>query len=416
MTETSETLQTYLVGGAVRDRLLGYPYSEKDWVVVGATPAYMAELGFTPVGKDFPVFLHPHTKEEYALARTERKTAPGYSGFSFHCAPDVTLEEDLIRRDLTINAMAESSTGELIDPYGGHSDIQRKTLRHVSAAFSEDPVRILRVARFAARYHHLGFTIAPETLSLMKQMVASGEADHLVAERVWKEFDRALSERHPDVFIATLQQCGALAAVMPELDALFGVPQPPQHHPEVDTGLHSLLVLQQACILSNDTPVRFAALMHDLGKGLTPREQWPRHIGHEHTGLKPIKELCQRLAVPNDCRDLALIAAEFHTHCHRAFELKPSTLLKLFKQTDAYRKPERFQQFLLVCQADSRGRTGFENRDYPQSHYLAQALQTAKNVNVKALVSQGFKGADLGEAIEQERLGLLQQFKQEHTQ
>ncbi|WP_020208083.1 multifunctional CCA addition/repair protein [Gilvimarinus chinensis] len=416
MTDTSDNLQTYLVGGAVRDRLLDYPFTEKDWVVIGATPARMTEMGFTPVGKDFPVFLHPHTKEEYALARTERKTAPGYAGFSFYCSPEVTLEEDLRRRDLTINAIAESSTGELIDPYGGARDIQHKTLRHVSEAFTEDPVRILRVARFAARYHHLGFTIAAETLSLIKQMVTSGEADHLVAERVWKEFDRALRERHPEVFIATLQQCGALAVVMPELAALFGVPQPPQHHPEIDTGLHSLLVLQQACLLSNDTPVRFAALMHDLGKGLTPREQWPRHIGHEHTGLKPIKQLCQRLAVPNDCRDLALMAAEFHTHCHRAFELKPSTLLKLFKQTDAYRKPERFKQFLLVCQADSQGRTGFENREYPQSHYLAQALQTAKNVNVKALVNQGFKGAELGEAIEQERLGLLQQFKQEHTQ
>ncbi|UTF59787.1 multifunctional CCA addition/repair protein [Gilvimarinus sp. DA14] len=408
-------MQIYLVGGAVRDRLLGYPYSEQDWVVVGATPAQMAELGYTPVGKDFPVFLHPDSKEEYALARTERKTSPGYGGFSFHCAPNITLEEDLVRRDLTINAMAMNEAGELIDPHGGARDLREKTLRHVSSAFSEDPVRILRVARFAARYHHLGFTVAEPTMALMAQMVSSGEADHLVAERVWKEFQRALGERHPDVFITTLRQCGALAVVMPELDTLFGLPQPPKHHPEVDTGVHSLMVLQQACELSDDVSVRFAALMHDLGKGLTPKDEWPRHIGHETRGIAPIKQLCQRLAVPNDCRDLALLAAQFHTHCHRAFELKPATLLKLFKQTDAYRKPKRFHQFLLTCKADSRGRTGFTKHDYPQSQYLAEALNVAQQVDIQALVKQGYQGGELGEAIEAERLRLLQDFKQEQS-
>ncbi|MCP8899413.1 multifunctional CCA addition/repair protein [Gilvimarinus xylanilyticus] len=411
---TPADFQTYLVGGAVRDRLLGYPFSEKDWVVVGATPEQMTDQGYSPVGKDFPVFLHPVTKEEYALARTERKTAPGYTGFSFYCAPSVTLEDDLSRRDLTINAIAQSECGELIDPYGGEQDLKHRLLRHVSPAFSEDPVRILRVARFAARYHHLGFTVADSTMALMREMVQAGEANHLVAERVWKELARALGEQNPEVFVQVLRDCGALDKVMPELDALFGVPQRAEHHPEIDTGIHCLMVLQQACKLTDSVAVRFAALMHDLGKGVTPKDVLPRHIGHEVKSLPLVKALCQRLAVPNDCRDLALITAEFHTHCHRALELKPSTVQKLFKRTDAYRKPERFNQFLLACEADSRGRTGFENRDYPQPDYLRTALEAVKEIDIQALIQQGYQGAELGQAIEQTRIKILQQVKQDY--
>ncbi|WP_339615880.1 multifunctional CCA addition/repair protein [uncultured Gilvimarinus sp.] len=406
-------MQVYLVGGAVRDKLLGYPYHERDWVVVGATPEAMLAQGFTPVGKDFPVFLHPNTKEEYALARTERKTAPGYTGFAFHASPDVSLEDDLIRRDLTINAIAEDEQGRLFDPFNGAQDIRDKKLRHVSDAFSEDPVRILRTARFAARYHHLGFTVAESTMALMHAMVEDGEADHLVAERAWKEMSRALGERNPEVFFTLLKTCGALAKILPELNRLFGVPQPPEHHPEIDTGEHSLMVLQQACRLSTDTCVRFAALVHDLGKGETPPDKWPRHINHEQLGLPLIKALCKRLAVPNDCRDLALLAAQFHTHVHRAFELRPATVLKLLKQTDALRRPERFAQLLLTCEADSRGRTGFEARDYPQPGYLHRALELCQTVDVKALVAKGYQGAELGAAIDAERLQKLDALKQQ---
>ncbi|MDO6747470.1 multifunctional CCA addition/repair protein [Gilvimarinus sp. 1_MG-2023] len=407
-------MQTFLVGGAVRDQLLGYPYSEQDWVVVGATPEAMQQLGFTPVGKDFPVFLHPESKEEYALARTERKSGQGYTGFQFHCAPDISLEQDLIRRDLTINAIAKSESGELIDPYGGAQDIQQKVLRHVSAAFTEDPVRILRVARFAARYHHLGFTVASETQALMREMVEQGEADHLVAERVWKEMSRALEEKNPEVFIQTLKDCGALAKVLPELDALFGVPQPAQHHPEIDTGIHSLMVLQQASLLSDSSIVRFAALMHDLGKGVTPQDQWPRHHGHEKSGLSLIKALCRRLAVPNEHRDLALLVCEFHTHVHRALELKAATVNKLFKRLDVLRRPERIEPFLLACTADSRGRTGFETRPYPQADFLRGALMAASNVAPKNLIAAGYSGAELGKQLEQKRLQAIQHFQ--HTQ
>jgi tRNA nucleotidyltransferase (CCA-adding enzyme) len=406
-------MQVYLVGGAVRDTLLGYPYHERDWVVVGATPEAMQAQGYTPVGKDFPVFLHPDTKEEYALARTERSTAPGYTGFAFHASPEVSLEDDLIRRDLTINAIAQDSQGQVFDPFNGVQDIKAKKLRHVSQAFSEDPVRILRLARFAARYHHLGFTVAAPTMALMQRMVAQGEADHLVAERVWKEMSRALGERNPEVFVTVLRECGALAKILPELDRLFGIPQPPEHHPEVDTGEHTLMVLQQACLLSQATEVRFAALMHDLGKAETPPDNWPRHINHEQLGLPVIKTLCQRLAVPNDCRDLALLAAQHHTNVHRAFELRPATVLKLIKQTDALRRPERFRQLLLVCQADSRGRTGFEKRDYPQQTYLQKALSACQNVDVKALVARGLQGAELGAAIDAQRLQQLKQLTQE---
>ncbi|WP_339897128.1 multifunctional CCA addition/repair protein [uncultured Gilvimarinus sp.] len=406
-------MQVYLVGGAVRDKLLGYPFHERDWVVVGATPEAMLEQGFTPVGKDFPVFLHPHSKEEYALARTERKTAPGYTGFSFYASPEVSLEDDLIRRDLTINAIAEDEHGTLCDPFNGAQDIRDKKLRHVSDAFSEDPVRILRTARFAARYHHLGFTVAENTNALMSDMVTNGEVDHLVAERVWKEMSRALDERHPEVFFQVLRQCGALAKILPELEQLFGVPQPAKHHPEIDTGVHTLLVLQQAVQLSDATCVRFAALVHDLGKGATNPEQWPRHINHEQQGLPLIKALCKRLAVPNDCRDLALLAAQFHTHVHRAFELRPNTILKLIKQTDALRRPERFTQLLLACEADSRGRTGFENCHYPQPQYLQRALELCQAVDVKALVERGLQGAELGAAIDAARLAQLETLKRQ---
>lgn len=406
-------MKIYLVGGAVRDKLLGYPHHEHDWVVVGARPNELEAKGFVPVGKDFPVFLHPETKEEYALARTERKTGSGYTGFLFHSAPDVTLEEDLRRRDLTINAMAEDEHGQLVDPYGGREDLQRKLLRHVSPAFVEDPVRVLRVARFAARYHHLGFRIAPETLALMKELVQNGEVDHLVAERIWKETERALLERSPHIFITSLRECGALGRIMPELDALFGVPQPPEHHPEIDTGEHCLLVLQQAAALSESASVRFAALVHDLGKGITPPSQWPRHIGHEKRGLPLLAQLCERLAVPKEHRELARLATEFHTHCHRAQELKPSTVLKLLKSTDAFRRPERFEEFLLCCEADARGRTGFENRSYPQADYLRAALTACLSIDNRDIAAQGVTGKAFGRALDQERLSRLHTVKSE---
>lgn len=402
-----KSMQTYLVGGAVRDKRLGYPYSERDWVVVGARPEELEAQGFTPVGKDFPVFLHPKTREEYALARTERKTAPGYTGFQFHADPDITLEDDLRRRDLTINAMAEDEQGELVDPYGGARDLENRLLRHVSPAFSEDPVRVLRTARFAARYHHLGFRIADDTLALMRSMVDNGEVDHLVPERVWKEMERALGERNPEVFIRSLRECGALARVLPEVDALFGVPQTAEHHPEIDTGEHCLMVMQQAAQLSDQTPVRFAALTHDLGKGETPREEWPRHINHEQRSLPLVKALCKRVAAPKDYRALALLAAEYHTHCHRALELKPKTLLKVLKASDAFRRPERFEQFLLCCEADARGRTGFEQRDYPQADYLRQALRKCQSIDNRAIAERGLTGKEFGEALERERLTRL---------
>lgn len=404
-------MQIYLVGGAVRDKLLGYPYSERDWVVVGARPEELEAQGYTPVGRDFPVFLHPETREEYALARTERKTAPGYTGFQFHTAPDVTLEQDLERRDLTINAIAEDEHGERVDPYSGERDLRDKVLRHVSPAFAEDPVRILRVARFAARYHHLGFTVAEDTLQLMRQMVESGEVDHLVPERVWKEMERALGERRPEIFIQTLRDCGALARILPEVDALFGVPQRAEHHPEIDTGIHCLMVLQQAAQLSEDARVRFAALVHDLGKGTTPESDWPRHIGHEQRSIALVKQLCRRVAAPNDYKALALLAAEYHTHSHRALELKPATVLKLLKVADAFRRPERFEQFLLCCIADSRGRTGFEQREYPQADYLRRALEQCRSIDNRRIAEQGYTGKEFGEALDRERLARLAALK-----
>ncbi len=404
-------MKTYLVGGAVRDKLLGYPFHEKDWVVVGATPEEMEAQGFSPVGKDFPVFLHPTTKEEYALARTERKTGRGYAGFSFYCGEDVTLEDDLIRRDLTINAMAEDKHGNVVDPYGGQNDIKNKKLRHVSNAFLEDPVRILRVARFAARYHHLGFTIADETIALMREMVNNGEVDHLVSERVWKEMERALSESSPEVFIQSLRDCNALARLFPEIDALFGVPQTATHHPEVDTGIHTLMSLQQAARLTKNTCVRFATLVHDLGKGTTPKSEWPRHIAHEDRSIPLVKALCERAGTPKDFRELALIVAQWHTHCHRALELKPTTLLKVFQQTDAFRRPERFDNFLIACEADARGRTDFENREYPQTNYFRGALQACSSIDATQIAARGFVGKAFGDEADRMRIAMLTDYK-----
>ena len=408
-------MKTYLVGGAVRDKLLGYPFHENDWVVVGATPEIMEQQGFTPVGKDFPVFLHPKTKEEYALARTERKTGRGYAGFSFYCGEDVTIEDDLIRRDLTINAIAEDEIGKLVDPYNGQQDLIDKKLRHVSDAFLEDPVRILRVARFAARYHHLGFTIADETVALMRTMVSNGEVDHLVSERVWKETQRALGEAAPDIFIQSLRDCGALARLFPEIDALFGVPQTAIHHPEIDTGIHTLMSLQQAAKMSNDICVRFATLLHDLGKGTTPKEEWPRHIAHEERSIQLVKNLCDRIAAPKDYKELALMVAQWHTHSHRALELKPATLLKVLQANDAFRRPERFKQFLLCCEADARGRTGFEDRNYPQAEYFRKALELCQTVDAKDISARGFTGKEFGDEVNRLRLEILSDYKKTIT-
>ena len=409
-------MKTYLVGGAVRDELLGYPVHERDWVVVGATQQQMLDLGYQQVGKDFPVFLHPESKEEYALARTERKTAPGYKGFQVHADTDVTLEDDLLRRDLTINAIARDEQGELVDPYGGMRDIEQHLLRHVSPAFAEDPVRILRVARFAARYHHLGFQVAEETMILMRQMVAQGEVDALVPERVWQEMHKALCERDPQQFIQVLRDCGALHRIMPEIDCLFGVPQPETYHPEIDTGVHTLMVLQQAVQLSDDARVRFAALLHDLGKCLTPEQHWPAHHGHEKAGMEPIKALCKRLRVPTEFRDLALLTSQYHLHVHRAFELKSSTLLKTLEQLDGLRKPQRFEQFLLACTADLRGRGGFEERQYPQADYFRGALQAIAGIDIEPLKARQLEGRAMADAIHKERLRAIETMDKQQYQ
>ena len=397
-------MEVYLVGGAVRDELLGLPVKERDWVVVGAAQDELERLGFRPVGRDFPVFLHPETHEEHALARTERKTAAGYRGFAIHCSPDVTLEEDLRRRDLTVNAMARDKDGRLIDPFGGQADLQNKLLRHVSAAFAEDPVRILRVARFAARFAPLGFTVAPETVQLMRAMVDSGEVDALVPERVWQETHKALCEPRPDAFLATLRECGALARVFPELDALWGVPQPPRWHPEVDTGVHMLLVMQQAAKLTDSPRIRFAALMHDLGKGETSPELWPRHVGHEERSARLVRQLSERLRVPNDFRQLAEVTARWHGLVHRAMELRTKTILQLLEHCDALRRPERFREFLIACEADFRGRTGWEDKPYPQAQMLSAALDAALGATLSKEERQGLSGEEIGEALRKKRL------------
>jgi tRNA nucleotidyltransferase (CCA-adding enzyme) len=403
--------QTYLVGGAVRDQLLGHPFSDYDWVVVGATPQTMLDAGFRPVGQDFPVFLHPETGEEYALARTERKSGQGYGGFTFHTSPDVTLEQDLIRRDLTVNAMAMDTDCQLIDPYGGQRDLAARILRHVSPAFVEDPMRVLRVARYAARYHRLGFSVAAQTMTLMRELADSGELQALTAERSWKEISRALMEPNPEIFIRVLRDCGALAKLMPEVDRLFGVPQPKAHHPEVDTGEHLLLVLQAAARMQLPLTARWACLLHDLGKGLTDPAHWPKHHDHETKGLAAVKAVNQRCKAPRDCQELALLTCEYHTHCHRALELKPGTLQKLFKTFDIYRRPERFEQFLDTCEADARGRSGLENEPYPQAVYLRAAAQAARSVGVGSLLALGLEGADLGKALEREREKAIADYK-----
>lgn len=404
-------MQRYLVGGAVRDSLLGYPFHERDWVVVGATPRQMLELGYQQVGKDFPVFLHPDTKEEHALARTERKSGKGYTGFSVYAAPDVTLEQDLLRRDLTINAIAQADDGSLVDPFGGAADIEHKILRHVSAAFAEDPLRVLRVARFYARYAHLGFTVASETQTLMQQL--SDELSTLTPERVWQETAKALGEQTPQAYFQLLHDTGALAVLMPELSALWGVPQPPQWHPEIDTGVHTLMVLEQAAALSTRLDIRFAALVHDLGKGVTKPELWPAHHGHEHSGLPLITQLCDRLRVPNDCRELALLVCEYHQLIHRARELKSSTVLKLFNAIDVWRKPGRLDAILLCCTADLRGRTGFEQAEYPQAAYLQALASAARRVNAKALVAQGLTGDAIRQGLQRQRLSAIKAAKQQ---
>lgn len=405
-------MQVYLVGGAVRDEQLGIPYRERDWCVVGASPGELEALGYQRVGKDFPVFLHPETKEEYALARTERKTAPGYHGFDFDCSPDVSIEEDLQRRDLTINAIARDADGQLIDPWGGAADIENRVLRHVSDAFAEDPVRILRVARFAARFAHLGFTIAGETMSLMHRMVENGEVDALVPDRVWRETELALAGSNARVYFEVLRSCGALRVLFPEVDVLFGVPQPEQWHPEVDTGLHVMMVLDQAERLSNDIEIRFAALTHDLGKGNTPRNQLPSHPGHELRGCKLIRTVAERLPVPKACRDLALLAAEFHTHCHRALELRTKTILKVLERTDAFRRPDRFEQFLLTCEADARGRAGLENRRYEQADYFRRAFAAASAIDAAA-IAKTTEDRKIPAAIHRARKAAIAAFKAE---
>ncbi len=371
-------LKIYCVGGAVRDRLLGLPVQDHDWVVVGGTAEDMVARGFQPVGKDFPVFLHPETHEEYALARTERKTAPGYKGFIFHAAPDVTLEQDLLRRDFTVNAIAQDEDGNLIDPCNGIADLRGGILRHISPAFGEDPVRILRAARFVARFD---FSIAPETLALMRGMVDIGEVDALVPERVWQELARGLMEKSPSRFFTTLRECGALAKILPEVEALFGVPQPPLYHPEIDCGMHTLMVLDDAAQHACPLEVRFAALTHDLGKGNTPKDILPRHIGHEMRSVNLLRVLCERLRVPGECRDLGLLTARYHSDVHRARELRPDTIVRLFQGCDAWRRPQRFEQLLQVCASDARGRTGHGSDAYPQADYLLRALHAAQAVN-----------------------------------
>ena len=396
-------MKIYLVGGAVRDQLLNLPVKDRDWVVVGATPETLLQQGYQQVGKDFPVFLHPDTHEEYALARTERKSGSGYTGFTCYAAPDVTLEDDLQRRDLTINAIAYSAKGEYIDPYHGIDDIHAKLLRHVSDAFSEDPLRVLRVARFAARFAPLGFTIAPETMSLMQEMTNSGELNALTAERVWKETEKALHSQAPQVYFEILHQCGALKILFPEINALIGVPAPKKWHPEIDTGIHTMMVLAMAIRLTDDIAVRFSALCHDLGKGVTPVENWPHHHGHGPAGVPLVEALCQRYRIPNQIRDLAKLAAKYHDHLHRIERMRPSKIIRLFDAIDAWRKPERIDQLAIISEADARGRQGAENLPYPQGIFFRQAFKIANQVDVKSIVSRGLKGSAIREALTKQR-------------
>ena len=427
------TISSYLVGGAVRDKLLNRPVKDKDYLVVASTVEQMLTLGFQQVGKDFPVFLHPETKEEYALARTERKQGQGYTGFSCYFAPDVSIEQDLLRRDLTVNAMAMDENEQIIDPYNGQQDLNNRILRHVSDAFVEDPLRVLRVARFAARYHKYGFTIAPETLALMKEISNSGELQSLTAERVWQEMQLSLADGgansdinsgNPEVFFQTLHQCGALKKLWPELDVLWGIPNPALWHPEICSGVHTMMVLQQAVLLTeqlpseqsdNKTAIRFAALCHDLGKGVTQEHLWPSHKGHETAGLPLVERICQQLKVPNQYKQLALKVCEFHLHCHKAFELKATTIFKMFNQLDVWRKPEEFEFFLMASKADFLGRLGFENRPYPQEQYLLSAMRAATSVNAKVFVEQGLKGLAIKEAMAEARLNAIKEIKTQYS-
>ncbi|MEL0578771.1 multifunctional CCA addition/repair protein [Pectobacterium punjabense] len=404
-------MKIYLVGGAVRDSLLSLPVTEKDWVVVGATPENLLAQGYQQVGKDFPVFLHPVSHDEYALARTERKSGKGYTGFVCHAAPDVTLEQDLLRRDLTINAIARTEQGELIDPYHGRRDLENRVLRHVSGAFGEDPLRVLRVARFAARFAHLGFQIAEETMVLMQKMVHEGELAYLTPERVWKETEKALGTSSPDVYFQVLRDCGALAVLFPEIDNLYGVPAPAKWHPEIDTGIHTMMTVAMAARLSPEIDVRFATLCHDVGKGLTPPELWPRHHGHGPAGVKLVEALCQRLRVPNPIRDLAKLVAEYHDLIHTVQVLQPKTLLKLFDAIDVWRKPQRLEQLALTSEADARGRAGFEENPYPQGDYLREAFRVAALVSSASVVADGFKGIDVRNELARRRILALAEWK-----
>jgi len=414
-----DDLNSYLVGGAVRDKLLGHEVYDHDFVVVGTTVEQMLALGFSQVGKDFPVFLHPQTKDEYALARTERKQGQGYTGFVCDASSAVTLEEDLLRRDLTINAMAmpfehTDENSNIIDPYNGQADLENRILRHVSSAFVEDPLRVLRVARFAARYHQYGFTIAKETLQLMTTISNSGELATLSGERIWQEMQRSLAEQFPEVFFQVLRDCGALEKIWPELNALWGVPNPEKWHPEICSGIHTMMVLQQSVKLSTKTTVRFAALCHDLGKSLTLEENWPRHQGHETSGLALVEKISQQLKVPKDHKILALKVCEFHLHCHKAFDLRASTVIKLFNSLDVWRKPDEFYDFLKACTADFRGRLHNEDKAYPQVDYLTQAFQAALAITAKEFVVQGLKGIEIKEAINRKRIAVVQEIKQNY--
>ena len=399
-------MKTYLVGGAVRDGLLGITGADRDWVVVGSTPQAMVALGFTPVGKDFPVFLHPQTHEEYALARTERKTAPGYKGFVVHASPEVTLEEDLARRDLTINAMAQANDGSVVDPFGGQRDLQNKVLRHVTDAFREDPVRILRVARLAARYPE--FSVAPQTMALMQDMVRAGEVNALVSERVWQELAKGLMAKQPSRMLQVLRDCGALKILLPEVDRLYGVPQPPEHHPEIDTGVHLEMVLDETAHVHAPLEVRFAALCHDLGKGTTDKTLLPRHIGHEQRSVKLLRGLCERWRVPVPCRELAEVVAREHGHVHGAMSFGADALLRLLVRCDAIRRPDRFERVLMACECDARGRLGLQDRHYPQAAHLHNMLKAALSVDTASLsalaMQQGLSGMEVGAQIEQARV------------
>ncbi len=404
-------MRRYRVGGCVRDRLLGLPVNDIDWVVTGATEKQMLSLGYKSIGKDFPVFLHPESRQEYALARSERKTGPGYRGFEINAAPETSIEQDLLRRDLTINAMAEDEDGNIVDPHGGRQDLEDCCLRHVSEAFAEDPVRVLRVARFAARYHRLGFTIATETRELIHAIGESGELSALVAERVWSELARALDENDPQVFFTSLRNCGVLDLLFPEIAALFGVPQTEKYHPEIDTGVHLMMALQQSALLGFDNETRFAVLMHDLGKATTPAKLLPGHHGHEARGKKLVQAFCKRWRSPKSHKELALITTEFHSHVHRAPELKPATVLKLMTRADSLRKPQRFAKLLDACLADMRGRKNFENAAYPQAQYLAHIAERLRSLDVSAIQKQGYAGKALGREIREARLRLIKKEK-----